>query len=142
MALSPTLCRAAHSPRNGAAPREVPVRDELPEEAAGAFRKAGEQTRWAAAWFRRDRQIRTVRFVSMGRFAKWLVSKDVPKAAGAAAERLSARLSVIAVLGMFAAALIPPMAPTGTRANVPVEILRTKQAPIIMHERPAERPTN
>jgi hypothetical protein len=84
-----------------------------------------------------------MRFVSMGRFTKWMVSKGVPKTAGAAAERLSARLSVVAVLGIFAAALFaPPSEPTGTRANVPVEILRTKQAPIILHERPAERPTN
>ena len=82
-------------------------------------------------------------FVSMVRFTKWLVSKDVPKTAGAAAERLSERLSVIAVLGILRAALSPPsVPPTATRANVPVEILRTKQAPIILHEQPAERPTN
>ena len=76
----------------------------------------------------------------MVRFTKWLVSKGVPKAAGAAAERLSARLSVIAVLGTCAAALFPPSVPIASQ--VPVEILRTKQAPIILHERPTERPTN
>ena len=75
-------------------------------------------------------------------FTKWLVSKSVPKTAGAAAERLSDRLSVIAVLGMFAAALSQPELPAPTRATVPIEILRTKQAPIILHEPLAERPTN
>ena len=83
-----------------------------------------------------------MRFVGMVRFTKWLVSKGVPETAGAAAERLSARLSVIAVLGTCAAALFPPSVPTATRADVPVEILRTKQTPIILHEQPAERPTN
>ena len=78
----------------------------------------------------------------MVKFTKWLVSKGVLKTAGAAAERLSARLSVIAVLGTCVAALFPPSVPTSTRANVPVEILRTKQTPIILHEQPAERPTN
>ena len=78
----------------------------------------------------------------MVRFTKWLVSKGVPKTAGAAAERLSARLSVIAVLGTCAAALFQPSVPTATRANVPIEILRTKPAPIILHELLAERPIN
>jgi hypothetical protein len=79
----------------------------------------------------------------MAKFAKWMVSKGVSKTAGAAAERLSARLSVVAVLAILAAALFaPPSEPTGTQVNVPVEILRTKQAPIILHERPPERPTN
>ena len=78
----------------------------------------------------------------MVRLMKWLAIKGVPKTAGAAAERLSTRLSVIAVLGAFVAALFPPSVPTGTGANVPVEILRTKRAPIILHEQPAERPTN
>ena len=79
-------------------------------------------------------------FVSMVRFTKWLVSKGVPKTAGAAAERLSARLSVIAVLGACAAALFPPSVPIASQ--VPVEILRTKRTPIILYEQPVERPTN
>jgi hypothetical protein len=70
-----------------------------------------------------------------------MVSKGVPKTAGAA-ERLSAKLSVIAVLGTYSDALFPPNVSPATRANVPVEILRTKQAPIILHKQPAERPTN
>ena len=78
----------------------------------------------------------------MAWFTKWLVSKGVPKTAGAAAERLSDRLSVIAVLGMFAAALSQPELPASTRATVPIEILRTKPAPIILHEPPAERAIN
>ena len=78
----------------------------------------------------------------MVRFTKWLVRKGVPKTAGAAAERLSDRLSVIAVLGIFAAALSQPELPASTRATVPIEILRTKPAPIILHEQPGERPTN
>jgi hypothetical protein len=81
-------------------------------------------------------------FLSMVGFTKWLAGKDVPKTAEASAERLSDRLSVIEVLGMFAAALSHPWPPTSTRATVPIEILRTKQAPIILQELPAERPTN
>ena len=77
----------------------------------------------------------------MVRLTQWLNSKGVPKTAGAAAERLSVRLSVIAVLGICAAALIQRV-PTGTRASVPVEILRTKPAPIVLHKQPAEGPTN
>ena len=56
-----------------------------------------------------------MRLLSMGRFTKWLVNKGVPKTAGAAAERLSARLSVIAVLGTCAAALFPPSVPLHPR---------------------------
>jgi hypothetical protein len=66
----------------------------------------------------------------------------VPKTAGAAAEILSARLSVITVLGICAMVLFPPIVPTRAGPNVPVEILRAKQAPIILQERPVERPTN
>jgi hypothetical protein len=83
-----------------------------------------------------------MRFVSMVRLTQWLVARGVPKTAGAAAERLSARLSMIAVLGICGAVLFPPRGPSGTGATVPVEILRTKPAPIILHEQPAERPTN
>ena len=85
---------------------------------------------------------RPTAFIGMVRFTQWLVGKGVPKTAGAAAERLSTRLSVIAVLGTCAAALFQPSVPTPTASHVPVEILRTKQAPLILRDHPAERPTN
>jgi hypothetical protein len=80
--------------------------------------------------------------MGMVRFLHWLVGKGVPKTAGAAAERPSTRLSVIAVLGTCAAALFQPPVTTPTATGVPVEILRTKQAPIILRDRPMEGPTN
>lgn len=82
-------------------------------------------------------------FLNMVRITKWLASKGVPKTARAAAERLSARLSVMAVLGTLGAALYQPQpeAPSSAR-SVPIEILRTKPAPIILHEPLAERSTN
>jgi hypothetical protein len=78
----------------------------------------------------------------MVRLTQWLVTRGVPKTAGAAAERLSAKLSVIAVLGICGVVLFSPGGPSGTGPKVPVEILRTKPAPIILHDQPAERPTN
>jgi hypothetical protein len=131
-----SLYRWLIAPSNGAAPRVVPVVDGLPEEAAGAFREAGELTLVPGSG------DQGTAFVGMVRLTQWLNREGVTKTAGAAAERFSVRLSVIAVLGTCAAVLVQPSVPTGTRASVPVEILRTKPAPIILHEQPAERPTN
>ena len=80
-------------------------------------------------------------FTGMVTSAKWRATKGVPKTAGAAAGRLSARLSIIAVLGTLGTALLSEM-PASTRTSVPIEILRTKPAPIILHEPPAERSIN
>ena len=119
----------------------MPIERQTAEEAASAFQEALQSTPQRVPRFLPFSRIELEgrAFTSMVRFTKWLASKGVTKTAGAAAERLSARLSLIAVLGAFVAALSQPNKPASTRANVPIEILRTTPAPLILLEPPANR---